>query len=99
MASHLCPGALVVSAVKGIEAQSLLRMSEVLSAELPSAGDVAVLSGPSFALELARGRPTAVVVASATASTVEHILVRSSAHRGCDSTAPPMSSGSRWAAR
>ncbi len=73
MHAHLQPGALVVSAVKGIEAGSLLRMSEVLTAELPRAGELAVLSGPSFALELARRQPTAVVVASASPKTVEHV--------------------------
>lgn len=73
MASHLERGALIVSAVKGIEEHSLLRMTEVLAAELPTAGEVAVLSGPSFALELARSLPTAVVVASSSAHTVEHV--------------------------
>jgi glycerol-3-phosphate dehydrogenase (NAD(P)+) len=73
MARHLRPGALVVSAVKGLEAQSLLRMSEVLGQELPMAGEVAVMSGPSFAVELARALPTAVVVASTSAATVEHV--------------------------
>jgi len=73
MASRLTPGALVVSATKGIEGGSLLRMSEVLAAELPTAADVAVLSGPSFALELARGLPTAVVVASSSPRSVEHL--------------------------
>ncbi|MCC7179252.1 MAG: NAD(P)-dependent glycerol-3-phosphate dehydrogenase [Acidobacteria bacterium] len=73
MAPRLVPGALVVSATKGIEEGSLLRMSEVLSAELPAAGDVAVVSGPSFALELARGLPTAVVVASAAHRSVERV--------------------------
>jgi glycerol-3-phosphate dehydrogenase (NAD(P)+) len=73
VAPLLMPGALVVSAVKGIEAGSLLRMSEVLVSELPSAGEVAVVSGPSFALELARRLPTAVVVASSSARTVEHV--------------------------
>ncbi|MCC7125622.1 MAG: NAD(P)-dependent glycerol-3-phosphate dehydrogenase [Acidobacteria bacterium] len=73
MHEHLQAGALVVSAVKGIEAGSLLRMSEVLMAELPRAGEFAVLSGPSFALELARQQPTAVVIASASAATVEHV--------------------------
>ncbi|MCC7032685.1 MAG: NAD(P)-dependent glycerol-3-phosphate dehydrogenase [Acidobacteria bacterium] len=73
MAPRLAPGALVVSATKGIEEGSLLRMSEVLAAELPSAGAVAVISGPSFALELARGLPTAVVVASASPRSVERV--------------------------
>jgi glycerol-3-phosphate dehydrogenase (NAD(P)+) len=73
VAPLLMPGALVVSAVKGIEAGSLLRMSEVLASELPAAGEVAVVSGPSFALELARRLPTAVVVASSSPRTVEHV--------------------------
>jgi glycerol-3-phosphate dehydrogenase (NAD(P)+) len=73
MAPRLVPGALVVSATKGIEEGSLLRMSEVLAVELPTAGEVAVLSGPSFALELVRGLPTAVVVASTSPRSVEHV--------------------------
>lgn len=70
-AGHLAPGALVVSATKGLEEGRLLRMSEVLAEELPAAGDIAVLSGPSFAAELARGLPTAVVVASSSVRAVE----------------------------
>ncbi|MDH4064962.1 MAG: NAD(P)-dependent glycerol-3-phosphate dehydrogenase [Acidobacteriota bacterium] len=73
MAPRLEPGALVVSAVKGIEESTLLRMSQVLADELRTASEVAVLSGPSFALELARCRPTAVVVASTSPQTVEHV--------------------------
>jgi len=57
-----------VSATKGLEPSTHSRISEVLSQVLaekfPQAPDVAVLSGPSFALEAARGDPTAVVVAS-----------------------------------
>jgi glycerol-3-phosphate dehydrogenase (NAD(P)+) len=48
-------------------------MSEVIAAELPQAGEIAVLSGPSFAAELARELPTAVVVASTTNGAVEHV--------------------------
>ena len=59
--AHLGTGAIVVSAVKGIEEHTLRRMSEVLAEELPPV-DLAVLSGPSFAVELARSLPTAVVV-------------------------------------
>jgi glycerol-3-phosphate dehydrogenase (NAD(P)+) len=73
MAAHLDRGTLVVSAVKGLEEHSLLRMTQVLAGELPSARDIAVLSGPSFALELARSLPTAVVVASSSAHTVEQV--------------------------
>jgi glycerol-3-phosphate dehydrogenase (NAD(P)+) len=53
----------VVSVVKGIENGTLLRMSEVVR-ELWHSSDVAVLSGPTIALELARKIPTAAVVAS-----------------------------------
>jgi glycerol-3-phosphate dehydrogenase (NAD(P)+) len=66
-APHLGATALAISATKGLEQNTLLRMSEVLASEH------AVLSGPSFAAELARGLPTAVVVASATATAVEHV--------------------------
>ncbi len=55
--------AILVSATKGLELDTLLRMSEVAAAEAPG-HPVAVLSGPSFAAEVAAGLPTAVVVAS-----------------------------------
>jgi len=55
--------AIVVSAAKGLEADTLDRMSQVIRDEVPGR-PVAVLSGPSFAIEVARGLPTAVVVAS-----------------------------------
>ncbi len=63
---HLKDGAVIVSATKGIEHDSLLRMSEVIANVFASRTDIrtAVLSGPSFAREVARGDPTAVVVAS-----------------------------------
>jgi len=65
-APYLEPGALVLSASKGIELGSLLRMDEVLTEALPPGAmqNFAVLSGPSFAKEAAMGEPTAVVVAS-----------------------------------
>ena len=60
------PDALVVSASKGIEVSTLQTMAEVLAAVLPSpvARRACFLSGPSFALEVAREQPTAVTVAS-----------------------------------
>lgn len=58
------PGTVVVSATKGLETGSLALMSEVADDVLPQARLV-VLSGPSFALEVFRGQPTAVVAASA----------------------------------
>jgi glycerol-3-phosphate dehydrogenase (NAD(P)+) len=68
--AHAAPSlrqdAMVVSASKGIEMTTLRRMDEVLSSVLPSSvmERFCVLSGPSFAAEVARGVPTAVVVAS-----------------------------------
>ncbi len=66
-----------VSATKGLEHDSLLRMSEVATLVLSAkfTPRVAVLSGPSFAREVARGDPTAVVVASAdpgVAAAIQH---------------------------
>jgi glycerol-3-phosphate dehydrogenase (NAD(P)+) len=68
-AAPLMPsGVTLVSAAKGLEEGTLLRMSEVLRAELPAAGPIVVLSGPSFAIELARELPTAMVAAGDTAA-------------------------------
>ena len=63
--------AILVSAAKGLEAGSLLRMTEVIREEVPGAADVVALSGPSFAAEFARGLPTALVVAAGSSVAVE----------------------------
>jgi glycerol-3-phosphate dehydrogenase (NAD(P)+) len=60
----LTPTMRLVSATKGLEAGSLLRMSQVIRAVVGDAYGIAVLSGPSFAKEVAAGNPTAVVAAS-----------------------------------
>jgi glycerol-3-phosphate dehydrogenase (NAD(P)+) len=73
-AAHLPSAATIVSAVKGLEEGSLLRMSEVLRSELRNAGEIVVLSGPSFAVELARELPTAVVVAGQSSAIVEGVM-------------------------
>ena len=57
------PGTLVVSATKGIEADTLALMSEVFAECLPMVR-FSVLSGPSFAAEVCEGQPTAVVAAA-----------------------------------
>jgi glycerol-3-phosphate dehydrogenase (NAD(P)+) len=57
-------GTLVVSATKGLEVDTLASMSTVIAEVLPDT-QVAVLSGPSFAQEVFRGQPTAVVAAAA----------------------------------
>lgn len=66
-APALDPEAIVVSASKGIENDTLKRMTEVLADVLPAGigARCAVLSGPSFADEVSRGMPTAVTVAAA----------------------------------
>jgi glycerol-3-phosphate dehydrogenase (NAD(P)+) len=60
------PDMLFVSAAKGIENETLMRMSEVLAdvAKPHFLPRIAAMSGPTFALEVARGEPTALVVAS-----------------------------------
>lgn len=60
------PGPVFVSATKGLEQGSLARMTQIIADVLRdhAAPRVAVLSGPSFAVEMARGDPTAVVIAS-----------------------------------
>ena len=63
---YLTPEVSFVSATKGIENGSLMRMSEVMRSVLPLRNEpkIAVLSGPTFAREVASGQPTAVVIAS-----------------------------------
>ena len=69
MAPQLAPQMMLVSATKGIENQTLLRMTEVATEVLAKTRPemkprIGALSGPSFAKEVARGDPTAVAVAS-----------------------------------
>jgi len=63
---HLSRDAAFVSATKGLEPATHLRMSEVLSQVINARfiPNIAALSGPSFAAEAAQGQPTAVVLAS-----------------------------------
>ncbi len=63
---HVSRDCIVVSATKGLEPTTHLRMSEVIEQvfSLRFVPGIAVLSGPSFAVEAARGEPTAVVLAS-----------------------------------
>lgn len=58
-------GSVVVSGTKGLEEGSLRRMSQIIAEEIGDGMPVVVLSGPTFAAEVARGLPTVVVVASA----------------------------------
>lgn len=65
----------IVSATKGIEEDTLKLMTQVMQETLPSgmAGSLAVLSGPSFAAEVCRDRPTAVSLAGEDAPLVRRL--------------------------
>ena len=72
----LATGSVLVSTAKGLETGSLERMSEVITDETVGRCPIVVLSGPSFAMEVSRGLPTAVLAAShqesAAAAVQEH---------------------------
>ena len=59
--------AIVVSATKGLESGSGMRMSELLAAELPASmhGGICALSGPNLSREIIGGKPASTVIASA----------------------------------
>jgi glycerol-3-phosphate dehydrogenase (NAD(P)+) len=67
MAPHLAPEQRIVSATKGIEDGTFLRMTQVIEQVLTDlhfdGGSLSVLSGPSFAQEVAAGDPTAITIA------------------------------------
>jgi glycerol-3-phosphate dehydrogenase (NAD(P)+) len=68
MQAYLTPEMLLVSATKGIENDTNMRMTEVIGDVVRRTRgftpNIAALSGPSFALEAARGDPTAITIAS-----------------------------------
>ncbi len=75
---HVPEGALIVSAAKGIEHESLCLMSQVLTEVLPAHVDrLCYMSGPSFAREIAQGLPADVAMAAhdiAVARQVQQLL-------------------------
>jgi glycerol-3-phosphate dehydrogenase (NAD(P)+) len=74
---HLAGTADIVSVVKGLEADSLLRMSEVIAAAGNLApGRLAALSGPNLALEIARGLPASAVIASTDPELAQRVVAR-----------------------
>jgi glycerol-3-phosphate dehydrogenase (NAD(P)+) len=75
MRPHVAPNSIFVSATKGLEPDTHARISEVIAEEigLDSPSRIAVLSGPSFALEVAAGDPTVVVLASADAKVASEV--------------------------
>jgi glycerol-3-phosphate dehydrogenase (NAD(P)+) len=76
-APFIARGTPVVSATKGIEEGSLRRMSQLITETLAAPSPVAVLSGPTFAREIAAGEPAAIVIAAedlAVAETIQRAL-------------------------
>jgi len=71
----LSPDAAIVGATKGLEPSTHLRMTEVLAGLQGNTAKrtIAVLSGPSFAMEAARGEPTVVVLACTEDSAAERM--------------------------
>jgi glycerol-3-phosphate dehydrogenase (NAD(P)+) len=76
MLPHLSEGVGIVSATKGLEAGSLMRISEVIRDVVGPQSRIAALSGPTFAREVAAGSPTALVAASEDEAFAEEIQVR-----------------------
>jgi glycerol-3-phosphate dehydrogenase (NAD(P)+) len=77
MRNYLRPNMLLVSATKGLENESLLRMTQVIDEVISEADGfhprVGALSGPSFAKEVARGDPTAITIATADAELAQSV--------------------------
>ncbi|MDQ2661828.1 MAG: NAD(P)-dependent glycerol-3-phosphate dehydrogenase [Actinomycetota bacterium] len=74
IAPHLNANAVVISLMKGVEKTTGMRMSEVIADVLrldPS--QIAVISGPNLALEIAKEQPTAAVVSSASLETAQAV--------------------------
>ncbi len=70
---HLRPNAPIVLCAKGVERGTLALMTEVLAEEIPD-GTPAVLSGPGFAKDVARGLPTATTIASRDQALAQRIV-------------------------
>ncbi len=75
LAPHAPPAAIVASATKGLEPGSGKLLSEVCSAVLGTQRRIAVISGPTFAREVARGLPAAMTVAARNPQTAEAVAV------------------------
>lgn len=75
LAPHLRPHTVVLSAAKGLELDTALRMSQVIWEELPAPerNPCCVLSGPNLSREIAQGLPSATVVAAEDAQVAEQV--------------------------
>ncbi|GAA1753516.1 NAD(P)H-dependent glycerol-3-phosphate dehydrogenase [Agromyces humatus] len=73
-APHLNANAIVISLMKGVEKSSGMRMSEVIAEVLQiDESQIAVISGPNLALEIAKEQPTAAVVSSTSLETAQAV--------------------------
>lgn len=76
LGSDIPPEAIVISLMKGLERGSGARMSEVIAQSLGrSQQRIAVVSGPNLAMEIAKGQPTAAVVASESLETATSVAI------------------------
>lgn len=73
MGPYLRPNTPLVSATKGLELGTMLRMSQVIQETVEFPARLGVLSGPTFAREIARGDPAAAVIASEDASLAREV--------------------------
>jgi glycerol-3-phosphate dehydrogenase (NAD(P)+) len=75
-APHIHANAVVISLMKGVEKATGLRMSEVIAQTLPlDPTQIAVISGPNLALEIAKEQPTAAVVSSTSFDTAQAVAL------------------------
>lgn len=72
MSKFVKDGQIIVNVAKGLEEETLMRLSEVIKEEIPQC-KVAVMCGPSHAEEVGRGLPTTIVVGSEDIKTAEFI--------------------------
>src|SRR5262249_43692192 len=82
ISGYLAQDTTIISASKGIENGSLMRMSEVIASAVGSRFEprLVVLSGPSFAREVAHGDPTAIVAASQSVEWAREVQIEFSSH-------------------
>jgi glycerol-3-phosphate dehydrogenase (NAD(P)+) len=76
MAPFLDPAVPIVSCTKGLERGTLLRVSEIIREVMGADYRIAVLSGPTFAIEVASGSPTLLVIASEDTGLAEELQRR-----------------------
>ncbi len=75
ISTYIPDSTIIVSASKGLEASSGMRMSEIIKEEIPtlSSDNVCALSGPNLSNEILAGKPSSSVIASNNESTVKYV--------------------------